>query len=44
VAHRLRFLLDHPADRDRLSEAGLSFARDNQFAALAETLVSLVTS
>jgi glycosyltransferase involved in cell wall biosynthesis len=44
VAERLRALLDHPGDRDRLSEAGLAFARDHQFPALAATLVSLVTS
>jgi glycosyltransferase involved in cell wall biosynthesis len=44
VAERLRVLLDDPAERRRLSEAGTAFARAHPFDRLAETLVSIVTS
>jgi glycosyltransferase involved in cell wall biosynthesis len=43
IAERLRFLLDHPGERQLLSEAGMAFARDHQFDRLAETLLSIVT-
>ena len=44
VAERLRWLLDHPEDRLRLSEAGMAFARAHQFDRLADTLLSIVTA
>ena len=42
VAERLQPLLDDPARRTALAEAGLVFARAHPFDRLAETLVSLV--
>jgi len=44
VAERLRALLDRPAERRRLSEAGTAFARAHPFDRLADALVSIVTS
>ncbi len=44
IAERLRWLLDHPDDRRRLSEAGMAFAGTHQFDDLADTLLSIVTA
>jgi glycosyltransferase involved in cell wall biosynthesis len=44
VAVRLRSLLDSPAERQALAEAGMTFARAHSFDRLATTLVSIVTA
>jgi glycosyltransferase involved in cell wall biosynthesis len=44
IAERIRALLDRPAERDRLSEAGMAFARAHPFSRLADTLLSIVTA
>jgi glycosyltransferase involved in cell wall biosynthesis len=42
VADRLQSLLDHPADRAALSEAGTAFARAHQFHDLVDTLLAII--
>jgi len=44
VATRVRRLLEHPAERDALAEAGTAFAAAHQFRDLGRQLVSVVTS